>query len=365
MKILLIGALNSNHTKRWANAMAIRGHEVLVAHRPDQMDDIGDLHSNVKTVALKYGGKSYSYYLNVPCLKKIYKKFAPDIVNAHYASGYGLLARLANVRPLVISMWGSDIFDYPYRNKFNHSVIVKNLNYCDAIASTSFAMADEARKVLGQPNKEITVTPFGVNIDKFIPASESKSNQRPIIGIVKYLEPIYDIPLLIKAFAIVHKKCEIKPLLHIYGGGRLLEELTNLANTLGVGDDVVFFGTIPNAQVADVLQSFDVFVNCSVKESFGVAIVEAMSCGLPVVATDTAGFKEVVDDGVTGFILADRQPDTMAEKILELLNDPNLRKVMGAAGRKKVLELYDWEKNISIMENLYKNLSDKKLCDYQ
>ena len=126
MKILLIGALNSNHTKRWANAMAIRGHEVLVAHRPDQMDDIGDLHSNVKTVALKYGGKSYSYYLNVPCLKKIYKKFAPDIVNAHYASGYGLLARLANVRPLVISMWGSDIFDYPYRNKFNHSVIVKN-----------------------------------------------------------------------------------------------------------------------------------------------------------------------------------------------------------------------------------------------
>ena len=120
-----------------------------------------------------------------------------------------------------------------------------------------------------------------------------------------------------------------------------------------------FFGTIPNAQVAGALQSFDVFVNCSVKESFGVAIVEAMSCGLPVVATDTAGFREVVDDGVTGFILADREPETMAEKIIELLNDSNLRKGMGFAGRKKVLELYDWEKNISIMENLYKKLSDK------
>lgn len=360
MKILLIGALNSNHTKRWANAMAIRGHEVLVAHRPDQFDDMGDLHPYVKTVALKYGGRSYSYYLNVPILKKIYQEFAPDVVNAHYASGYGLLARLAKVRPLVISMWGSDIFDYPYRNKFNHSVIIKNLNYCDAIASTSFAMADEARKVLGQPNKEIIVTPFGVNIYRFMPANKCTSNERPIIGIVKYLEPIYDIPLLIKAFAIVHKKSEIKPLLHIYGGGRLLEELKDLANTLGVGDDVVFFGTIPNAQVADALQSFDVFVNCSVKESFGVAIVEAMSCGLPVVATDTVGFREVVDDGVTGFILADREPETMAERIIELLKDAGLRKEMGSAGRKKVLELYDWEKNISLMENLYKSLNDKK-----
>lgn len=357
MKILIIGALNSNHTKRWANAMAIHGHHVLVAHRPDQTDDMGDLHPSVKAVPLKYGGKSYSYYLNVPSLKRIYRDFAPDVVNAHYASGYGLLARLAKVRPLVISMWGSDIFDYPYKSKFNHSVIVKNLNYCDAIASTSFAMADEARKVLGQPDRQIAVTPFGVDVNKFSPTEKTVENTRPIIGIVKYLEPIYDIPLLIKAFAVVCQKSEVKPLLHIYGGGRLLDDLKNLAKSLGVEDDVVFFGTIPNAQVAKALQSFDVFVNCSIKESFGVAIVEAMACGLPVVATDTAGFREVVDDGVTGFILADREPATMAQKIMELLNDGDLRKVMGSAGRKKVLELYDWEKNKSIMENLYKKLS--------
>ena len=93
MKILLIGALNSNHTKRWANAMVERGHDVLVAHRPEQIDNIGDLNSLVKTRALEYGGKTYSYYLNVPSLRKIYKEFDPDVVNAHYASGYGLLAR--------------------------------------------------------------------------------------------------------------------------------------------------------------------------------------------------------------------------------------------------------------------------------
>ena len=174
MKILLIGALNSNHTKRWANAMAIRGHEVMVAHRPEQTDDMGDLHPAVVTRALKYGGKSYSYYLNVPSLRKIYNEFKPDVVNAHYASGYGLLARMAKMKPLVISMWGSDIFDYPYRNPYNRYVITRNLNYCDAIASTSYAMADEARKVLRQPNKEITVTPFGVNVERFSPNYEKE-----------------------------------------------------------------------------------------------------------------------------------------------------------------------------------------------
>ncbi len=360
MKILLIGALNSNHTKRWANAMAARGHEVMVAHRPEQADDMGDLSSLVKTRPLKYGGKSYSYYLNVSSLRKICKEFNPDVVNAHYASGYGLLARIARMRPLVISMWGSDIFDYPYRNMFNRYVLVRNLNYCDAIASTSHAMAEEARKVLRQPNREITVTPFGVDTRKFFPITKKIESERPVIGIVKYLEPIYDIPLLINAFAVVYKNSVVKPVLHIYGGGGLLEELKELTRILEIEDDVKFFGTIPNAEVAEALRTFDIFVNCSVKESFGVAIVEAMACGLPVVATDTAGFKEVVDNNVTGFILEDRKPETMAKKLKELLDDVELRRKMGEAGREKVMRMYDWEKNISVMEELYKRLSGGK-----
>ena len=135
-----------------------------------------------------------------------------------------------------------------------------------------------------------------------------------------------------------------------------MEELQALTQELGISDDVKFFGTIPNAEVAHALQTLDIFVNCSVKESFGVAIVEAMACGLPIVATDTAGFREVVDNGITGYILEDREPETMAKRIIELLNNSELRNQMGSEGRKKVLELYDWGKNISIMENLYKRL---------
>jgi glycosyltransferase involved in cell wall biosynthesis len=360
MRVLIIGAANSNHTKRWANAMVERGHDVLLACRPDQTDDMGDLLPKVSVKCLKFGGQTYSYFLNVISIRKIYNEFKPNVVNAHYASGYGLLARLAKLKPLVISVWGSDIFEYPYKNKFNRSVLVKNLNYCDAIASTSFAMADEVKKVLGNPDKDVTVTPFGVDINKFSPEVTSRVNDRPIIGIVKYLHPIYDIPLLINAFAIVYNTSDVKPLLHIYGGGPLLSELKELVKKLDIEEAVTFFGTIPNAEVSKALKTFDIFVNCSVRESFGVAIVEAMACGLPVVATDTAGFREVVDDEVTGFVLKDRRPDTMAEKLRILLNDKELRNKMGQAGRAKVLKYYNWQDNISVMEDLFMELNKER-----
>lgn len=357
MKIMLIGAATSNHTKRWAKAMAERGHNVLLICRPDQKDNMNDLSSNVAIKYLKYPGKNIGYYLNIPCIRKYFNEFKPNVVNVQYASGYGAMARMARLTPLVLSVFGSDVYIYPFKNKFNHYIIRKNLNYASAVASTSKAMAEQTKLLMGK-DFDVTVTPFGVDINKFS-KTKREDNKRPIIGIVKYLEPIYDIPLLINAFAIVHSQESIKPLLHIYGGGHLLDELKALCVQLDIQDDVKFFGTIPNDQIPKALNTFDIFVNCSINESFGVAIVEAMSCELPVVATNTPGFREVVDDGKTGYILKDRNPQTMANAFQELLHNPSKRLEMGQKGRQKVLEEYDWSKNVSTMENLFKRCCNK------
>lgn len=355
MKIILIGAATSNHTKRWVNALSKRGHEVLLVCRPDQTDIMKEVSPAVKIEYLPFGGKTFSYYLNAPRLKKIIKNFKPDIVNAHYASGYGTLARMAGAKNLVISTWGSDVYSYPYKNKICMHIIRKNFKYASAIAATSHAMAEQTKRLQGEKAKDVTVTPFGVDIDLF-QISEKKENKQPIIGIVKYLEPIYDIPLLIKAFAIVAKESEVKPLLHIYGDGKLRGELEQLTRDLGVEQYVTFFGTIPNKEVPQALQNFDIFVNCSLRESFGVAIVEAMACKLPIVATDTEGFREVVVDGETGYVLKDREPETMAAAFRTLLDNPELRREMGENGRKRVLEEYDWERNVDVMEKLFESV---------
>ena len=155
------------------------------------------------------------------------------------------------------------------------------------------------------------------------------------------------------------KNTDYNPILRIYGDGHLKEELIQLTKTLGINESVEFMGTIPNVKVPEALSGMDIFVNCSHKESFGVNMVEAMACEVPVVATDTAGAREVIDQNVTGIVLNDRRPETMAAVFKELLSDKERRIAMGKAGRERVLRLYDWEKNVVIMENLYKSLIKK------
>ena len=359
MKILYVGNKLSNHIVRWSNAMIARGHEVMLVGASRKGDIKTAKSKDLLEADLYFGGKQ-GYFLNVFQMRRIYRELKPDVVNVHFASGYGTLARLSRLKPMVLSCYGSDIFVYPNNSRISKAVLCKNLRYATAVASTSNAMAAEARKVLSDESFPITVTPFGVDVKRFCPASAHVINERPVIGIVKYLEKIYDIPLLLRAFAIVYNKSDVKPVLDIYGNGPLKDELQNLASELGIADSVTFHGVIANEKLPEVLQKMDVFVNCSVKESFGVALVEAMACGIPVVATDTVGFREVVDDGVTGYVLKDREPETMAQALLKLLADSELRDRLGKAGRKRVLENYDWEQNVTTMENLFKKVAAAK-----
>ncbi|MCR5609779.1 MAG: glycosyltransferase [Lachnospiraceae bacterium] len=360
MKILFIGSAISNHTLRWVNSLSERGHNVLLVCGGDlkaKSENI-KISDKVKVHYLRFGS-GIGYYLNAVELNKIYKDFKPDIVNAHYATGHGVLARLARVKPLIISFWGSDIFEYPFLSRINRRILLKNILYADAVAATSIAMAKKIKEVYPEYKKDVVVTPFGIDTELFKP-KEREKNKRSVIGIVKYLKPIYDIPLLIDAFSILWHKMDVKPLLYIYGGGPLLEELQEKCDKLGISEDVIFFGTIPNTQIAEAINNMDVFVNCSKAESFGVALLEAMACKVPVVATDTEGYREVVQDGVTGIILKDRKPETMAEELLRLLNNQEVCNYYGENGRKRVLELYDWNKDVSIMESLYEETVRKK-----
>ncbi len=351
MKVLFIGAATSNHTLRWVNALANNGHEVLLLTRGDQRAN-NQFSDKIKIVHLKHGG-GLGYYLNVRQTRKIFKEFKPDIVNAHYLTGYGTMARLARLHPLVLSAWGSDVFSFPNSGFLNKRLLAKNVFYADAIASTSHAMADELKRVLPKYKKEITVTPFGIDVNKFKPIEVERNKNEIVIGLVKYLHPIYNIDLLINAFALL-KKNYPNVLLHIYGDGPLRPEFDALCASLGITESVKFFGTIPNDQVPMAINGMDIFVNCSRQESFGVAVLEAMACEKPVVVTDTPGYKEIVTNEVDGIMLADREPETMAKALERLVNDASLRNEMGKKGRAKVLEKYSWSDNVSIMEELYK-----------
>ena len=354
MRIAFLSAAKSIHTIRWVNALAKNGHKVALYSMPEHKAPSDAFVKEVEVHYLKYGG-AIGYYLGGRELSKLIKIFSPDVLNAHYATGYGTLARHSKFLPLLLSVWGSDIYDFPFQGFINRHIVIKNIDSATAVASTSNVMAEQVRRVYSK-EKQIFITPFGVDTEKFCPAL-TPHKEGITIGIVKALEPKYGIEYLLRAFSFLLERLtkeERMPhgglSLEIYGKGSLLKELSALAVELNINNKTHFYGQIEHSQVPMALAEFDIFCVPSDSESFGVAAVEAMACGVPVVSSDADGFCEVMRDGETGFIVARRDATTMANKLYDLVLDSGLRRCMGEAGRAHVKANYDWRHCVDKME---------------
>lgn len=348
LKIAILGSAASVHTVKIVNGLHERGHTVVLFSLPNHRDNEDAILDGVRVVYLKYSGAK-GYYLNCFNLKRILLNEDFDILNAHYASGYGTLARLVKFTPLVISVWGSDVLLFPFQSKLNNKIIKKNLYATNAIFSTSNIMAQKTKLL---SDKEIFVTPFGVNTDLFSPKQKAHSVEI-VIGYIKSISKTYGTKYLIEAFSELIGKTQFPIKLEIYGAGDQLDEMRNLVTELGIDKNVTFHGHIPNNQVPASLNTFDIFCAPSVNESFGVSTIEAMSCGIPCITSDADGLAEIMVDGETGFVVDRCNATALCEKMLVLINDKDLKNAMGESARKHVLEYYDISENIKTIEKYF------------
>jgi glycosyltransferase involved in cell wall biosynthesis len=364
--ILILSDINSAHTRKWALSLADKGYRVGIFSLNKNTSDWFKGNNNIEflsegalfnVAAKKEAGKA-AYLKALPALKLAITVFKPDIVHAHYATSYGLLGALSRFHPYVISVWGSDVYDFPRKSILHKNILKRNLKKADCIMSTSHSMAKETAKYT---NKKIEITPFGIDLNEFKPQKvKSVFNESDIVvGTVKALEPKYGINYLIEAFDILQKRHSQLPLkLLIVGGGSQLAELTKLCEEKGITDKVKFAGRVPHDQVPIYHNMLDVYVALSVddSESFGVAVIEAMACGKPVVVSDVSGFVEVVENNVSGIIVPRRNAEEAAKAIGKLITDKELAVSIGNAGRKRVEELYDWSANLKQIMGIYDGL---------
>ncbi|WP_416729648.1 glycosyltransferase [Fictibacillus sp. JL2B1089] len=348
MKLLLLAPGRSIHTHKWALYFKQKGWEVKVATFQDHYSEENAKEIDTVILPKKLPGK-LSYFGAVPFIKKLLRTFEPDIFHAHFLSSYGLIGALTDFHPYYVSVWGTDIFQFPQKNPLNRKMIEFTLNRADRICSTSHVMGKETNKYT---TKEISITPFGVDLDVFKPRPK-ENNPIIQIGIVKALSDKYGIGTLIKAFKKVHEK-HLNTELVIVGGGPQLDDYKKLSDDLSIGDHVKFTGKIPNTEVPKFINQMDIFtVPSRDQESFGVAAVEAMACGVPVVVTNVGGLPEVVKEGDTGFIVPKEDPEKLATAINHLIENKEERKRMGKNGIVHVRKEYDWYENASRMEKLY------------
>ena len=346
---MLAGA-NSVHTARWADGLASRGYEVhlVSAHSLDFLLD-----ERVIFYRLRHN-TPFAYALSAPEVRKLIEQIRPDILNAHYATGYGLLARLVVFRPLLLSVWGSDIYDFPEKSFIHRALVRGNLKSATAIASTSQCMARKVAEIL--PHKHIFVTPFGIDVGKFKPKKRrDKISTEIVIGTVKTLSWVYGVDMLVRGFAHAWGKLgsPSNVFLEITGDGPDRKFLDNLVLELGLSAQVRFWGAIAHERVPDMLNRMDVYVALSRFESFGVAILEAAACEIPVLVSDAEGLAEVTQDGVTGTIVPRNTFLAAGEAILGLIQNPEFRQQLGVNGRKHVLENYAWDISLDLMADAY------------
>lgn len=368
MKLLILSEANSIHTKRWVKSLSERGIDIILFSLSPVRDgfysDLPNVQISTGTSSSSTGIISKIGYLNViPQIKRIIREEKPDIIHAHYASSYGLLGSLVKPKniPYIVSVWGSDVYDFPNLIPFGKQIIKYNLRKADYILSTSHVMAKETQKYT---DKHIYVTPFGVDINLFTPI-QTPVKEEFVIGTVKTLRPKYGIDTLIKAAALViNDNPDIKIRVDIYGEGPQKEELMKLADKLNIANKVNFRGYVDNSLLPHIYSDFSVAVSLSRlnSESFGVVAVEAMACGCPVITSDADGFTEVVKDGITGFIVPKDSPEIAAQAIQKFIDNPSFRDSMGKAGRERVLDLYDWDKNVDTMMEVYsKNFTKTRI----
>lgn len=179
-----------------------------------------------------------------------------------------------------------------------------------------------------------------------------------IFGMVARLDPWKNYECFIEAAALVIKECPATKFLIVgkdFSESRRYEaELKKLAEGLGVGGNVIFCGE--RKDMPNIMAALDIFVLTSFNEPFGRVVVEAMAAGRAVIAADSGGIPEVVEDGKTGILFPFKDTRAAAKAMLRLARDKNLRELMGHRGRKRCGWLFSLKDHVENIERIYRDL---------
>jgi sugar transferase (PEP-CTERM/EpsH1 system associated) len=294
-------------------------------------------------------------------LYRLLRQQRPDILHTwmFHANFPGrLLGRLAGVPIIITSRRNEDI----------GGALRECLNRWTArlddrvIAVCEVARRAEIERARVSPEHVVTIY-NGIDVERFSPTGgESVSRVRrefgipagvPLVGAVGRLHPQKDFAGLLHSLTEVQK--HVSPIrLLLAGEGELRDDLETRARSLGISRIVTFAGF--RSDVAEILAACDVFVLPSLWEGMPNVVLEAMAVGLPVVATQVGGVPEIVLDGKTGLLVPPGDSETLAQALIRLLRDLDLRSRMGRAGRRRVEQYFSANQMVLETEALYEAL---------
>jgi len=301
-------------------------------------------------------------------LRRTWERERPDVVHAHFwMSGHAALMAAQPLRiPVVQTFHALGVVKRRYQGPEDTSpperldIERRIVRDADAIAPTC---TDEVFELvrLGADSERLSVVPCGVDLTAFTPHGPSEPR-------TPGLHRIVCIGRLVKRKGVGNVISTLPDVPHtelvIAGGGQddnpEVKRLRALADEHGVADRVVFRGPVGRAGVPALLRSADAVVCAPWYEPFGIVPLEAMACGVPVVASAVGGMIDTVVDGRTGVHVPPRDPERLADALRSLLADPQRRADYGRAGVARARRLYDWDRIAAATLDLYAEVVDQR-----
>lgn len=198
---------------------------------------------------------------------------------------------------------------------------------------------------------KLLVVRCGVDIDEFSPAAAGRDGTLRILTIGR-IDAMKGNVLLLQALAQLAEQ-GLEPELTFVGDGPSRAKAIAIANELGVAGRVTWTGAVGNDRIRDLYAAHDIFCLPSFAEGVPIVLMEAMAMELPVVASAITGIPELVEDGVSGFLVRAGRLDELVQRLAQLLADEQLRESMGNAGRAKVEVEYDLGRNAQELRELF------------
>jgi glycosyltransferase involved in cell wall biosynthesis len=312
---------------------------------------------NVHRANLAYGVTRFS--------PSFYRRFAQkrfDIVHAHFAPGavYALPYVLRANLPFAVTFHGYDVPLLWNTRRFRPQfwpLLLQSKRMLERM-TLGLCASNDLRELLlsyGVPEEKLRVHRLGVDLTRFRMKSPRDRGPLRVCVIGRFVEK-KGIDYAIRAFA---PHASESHRLDIIGDGPLNSELRALVERLGIHPFVSFLGVLKAEHVAEHLRKSDVLLAPSVvnrigeRESGLIVVKEAAASGVPAVGTVHGGIPEIIDDGVTGYLVQERDVQALSDRLGKLLTDAELRERMGRAAREKMERQYDVRKQVAELEGLY------------
>jgi glycosyltransferase involved in cell wall biosynthesis len=292
---------------------------------------------------------AYTYLLSAALKRrKLHANRHYDIEHYFFSMPTGLLTLLPSMKqtmPYIVSLRGSDVPGYdPFNTKVErlHALLKPVTRRIWRRANKVVALSDSLAATAKQtaPEIDIDVIPNGIDTDQFSPP-ERRRPDTPVrlITVARLLER--------KGIQTILQACSQPTLLpvelQIIGTGPYEATLRQMVDDLGLRDRVKFLGFVPNEELPAYYRRSDIFVLPSETESFGLVFAEAMSCGLPIAASNVGGIPETVRDGIDGLLCPPGDSASLRKNILQLIASTARRDQMSTSQRQRILKHYPWE----------------------